>query len=103
MSGDPQVRFGGRGHRNQSVLPTPILLLDGRFVRNIAVGWLGLKPFVDPHKAAQPAKKTACRIGILAMPPKSQAVPVPGGDFAEGLHRNNATAAEILGEFTHDR
>jgi hypothetical protein len=26
MSGDPQVRFGGRGHRNQSVLPTPILL-----------------------------------------------------------------------------
>jgi hypothetical protein len=25
MPGDPQVRFGGRGHRNQSMLPTPIL------------------------------------------------------------------------------
>jgi hypothetical protein len=25
MSGDPNVRFGGRGHRNQSMLPTPIL------------------------------------------------------------------------------
>ena len=25
MSGDPQVRFGGRGHRNQSMLPTPML------------------------------------------------------------------------------
>jgi hypothetical protein len=26
MPGDPQVRFGGRGHRNQSMLPTPILI-----------------------------------------------------------------------------
>jgi len=25
MSGDPHVRFGGRGHRSQSMLPTPIL------------------------------------------------------------------------------
>jgi hypothetical protein len=24
MPGDPHVRFGGRGHRNQSMLPTPI-------------------------------------------------------------------------------
>jgi hypothetical protein len=24
MSGDPHVRFGGRGHRTQSMLPTPI-------------------------------------------------------------------------------
>ena len=27
MPGDPHVRFGGRGHRNQSMLPTPILTL----------------------------------------------------------------------------
>jgi hypothetical protein len=25
MSGDPLVRFGGRGHRTQSMLPTPIV------------------------------------------------------------------------------
>ncbi len=53
MSGDPQVRFGGRGYRNQSMLPTPMItgrnkghfsfdnirkaLDEARALRNLAV------------------------------------------------------------------
>jgi hypothetical protein len=28
MSGDPHVRFGGKGHRTQSMLPTPIVTAE---------------------------------------------------------------------------
>jgi hypothetical protein len=30
MSGDPHVRFGGRGHRSQSMLPTPMVTRRNR-------------------------------------------------------------------------
>ncbi|MGA2959928.1 MAG: hypothetical protein ABSF48_29955, partial [Thermodesulfobacteriota bacterium] len=33
-AGDPPVRFGGRGDRNQSALPTPIELLESRLRRD---------------------------------------------------------------------
>jgi hypothetical protein len=35
MSGDPQVRFGGRRHRNQSMLPSPII------TQSIGSHWVG--------------------------------------------------------------
>src|SRR5262245_26953383 len=32
-AGEPHVRFGGRGYRNQSTLPTPVIFLHRRWTR----------------------------------------------------------------------
>src|SRR5882672_11888125 len=64
-------------------------------------------PFVDEMDVvladAEPAgQELARRIDVLPMAPEGELVALPLGDPAEGLHRDDATAAEIIGELAHD-